>query len=461
MRGADRLATRLARWGVDRGDRVGLWLPKSLEAVTAIHGILRTGASYVPVDPTGPAARAAGILAASGVKAAVVAAELVPALRAAWPGSGPLPRLIVVEGLAGTEPGRPGNRGRAADPGRRRRCRLGRGHRRRCAVAALAAPRGGRPGVHPLHLGLDRPAQGRDALARQRLHVPRLVPADAGPVGRRRPVRLARPVPLRPVGVRPLRRLPERGDAGADRREPGQGPRPARRLPGRAADQRLVLGARRSSRCWPSTAGWTARASRRRGWCSSPARSSRWPRCGGCERSGRGPRCGTSTGRPRPTSAPPIRSPRRSPPIATEPLPDRPGLPAAPRPGRRRARPRRAAGHARRAGDRRPRRDARLFRPARADRRGVPRRRRRHALVPHRRPGHATTATGCFQFHGRRDRMVKKRGYRIELGEIESALYRHDGVDRAGVVAQAGRSRASRSRRSSRSSRTRRRRSSP
>ena len=47
---------------------------------------------------------------------------------------------------------------------------------------------------------------------------------------------------------------------------------------------------------------------------------------------------------------------------------------------------------------------------------------------------------GCFQFHGRRDRMVKKRGYRIELGEIESALYRHDGVDRAGVVARAGRS---------------------
>ena len=89
LRGADRLATRLARWGVDRGDRVGLWLPKSLEAVTAIHGILRTGASYVPVDPTGPAARAAAILASSGVKAAVVAAELAPALRAAWPGSRP------------------------------------------------------------------------------------------------------------------------------------------------------------------------------------------------------------------------------------------------------------------------------------------------------------------------------------------------------------------------------------
>ena len=96
-RDADRLATRLARWGVDRGDRVGLWLPKSLEAVTAIHGILLTGASYVPIDPTGPAIRAASILESSGVKAAIVAAELAEGLRTAWALSSPMPRLITVE----------------------------------------------------------------------------------------------------------------------------------------------------------------------------------------------------------------------------------------------------------------------------------------------------------------------------------------------------------------------------
>jgi amino acid adenylation domain-containing protein len=94
--GADRLATRLARWGVSRGDRVGLWQRKSLEAVTAIHGILRSGAAYVPVDPTGPAGRAAGILAASGVKVAVVESSLAATLRQAWEGPGPLPRLIHV-----------------------------------------------------------------------------------------------------------------------------------------------------------------------------------------------------------------------------------------------------------------------------------------------------------------------------------------------------------------------------
>jgi amino acid adenylation domain-containing protein len=40
-----------------------------------------------------------------------------------------------------------------------------------------------------------------------------------------------------------------------------------------------------------------------------------------------------------------------------------------------------------------------------------------------------------FVYVGRRDRMVKRRGYRIELGDIESALYRHQKVSEAAVVA--------------------------
>jgi acyl-coenzyme A synthetase/AMP-(fatty) acid ligase len=40
-----------------------------------------------------------------------------------------------------------------------------------------------------------------------------------------------------------------------------------------------------------------------------------------------------------------------------------------------------------------------------------------------------------FIYAGRRDRMVKRRGYRIELDDIECALYRHDSIREAGVVA--------------------------
>jgi acyl-coenzyme A synthetase/AMP-(fatty) acid ligase len=43
--------------------------------------------------------------------------------------------------------------------------------------------------------------------------------------------------------------------------------------------------------------------------------------------------------------------------------------------------------------------------------------------------------TDGFIYVGRRDRMVKRRGYRIELGDIESALYRHQQISEAAVVA--------------------------
>jgi acyl-coenzyme A synthetase/AMP-(fatty) acid ligase len=42
---------------------------------------------------------------------------------------------------------------------------------------------------------------------------------------------------------------------------------------------------------------------------------------------------------------------------------------------------------------------------------------------------------GDYIYVSRRDRMIKRRGYRVELGEIEAALYRHDSVTEAAVIA--------------------------
>ena len=56
--------------GVRPGDRVGLLLPKSTAAVTAIFGILKAGAAYVPADFSAPAERNCSILGDCQVRAA-------------------------------------------------------------------------------------------------------------------------------------------------------------------------------------------------------------------------------------------------------------------------------------------------------------------------------------------------------------------------------------------------------
>ncbi|UFN45100.1 non-ribosomal peptide synthetase [Nocardioides okcheonensis] len=54
---ADRLAGLLARRGIGRGDGVGLAVPRSVGSIVGLLGILRSGATYLPIDPTQPAGR--------------------------------------------------------------------------------------------------------------------------------------------------------------------------------------------------------------------------------------------------------------------------------------------------------------------------------------------------------------------------------------------------------------------
>jgi amino acid adenylation domain-containing protein len=58
---SSRLANLLREIGVSRGDRVGLYLEKSLEAVVGIYSVMKCGAAYVPLDPRAPILRLAYI----------------------------------------------------------------------------------------------------------------------------------------------------------------------------------------------------------------------------------------------------------------------------------------------------------------------------------------------------------------------------------------------------------------
>ncbi|MFF7633576.1 amino acid adenylation domain-containing protein [Kitasatospora sp. NPDC008050] len=72
---ANRLAHHLHEAGVRRGDRVGLYLDRTADAVVAVLAVLKTGAAYVPVDLTAPAERLAFAFADAQVRVVVTDQE--------------------------------------------------------------------------------------------------------------------------------------------------------------------------------------------------------------------------------------------------------------------------------------------------------------------------------------------------------------------------------------------------
>lgn len=62
------LAAVLKEQGVKRGDRIGIYMNRSLETAIAIYGILQAGAVYVPLDPLAPPARLRFVINDCGIK---------------------------------------------------------------------------------------------------------------------------------------------------------------------------------------------------------------------------------------------------------------------------------------------------------------------------------------------------------------------------------------------------------
>ncbi|UNC12334.1 amino acid adenylation domain-containing protein [Mycolicibacterium holsaticum DSM 44478 = JCM 12374] len=77
---ANRLAHLLISRGVGPGQRVALLFPRSVEAVVAIFAVLKTGAAYVPIDPSVPDARLEFVLGDAAPAAAVTTAALADRL---------------------------------------------------------------------------------------------------------------------------------------------------------------------------------------------------------------------------------------------------------------------------------------------------------------------------------------------------------------------------------------------
>ncbi|MEW5919059.1 MAG: amino acid adenylation domain-containing protein, partial [Gemmatimonadota bacterium] len=98
---SDRVRDYLIAAGTTRGDRVGVYATKSIDAYAAILGAMKAGAAYVPVDANAPAWRSAYILHDCAVKVAVMESRL----REAWEGEtrslGDVPTVLELASVGG------------------------------------------------------------------------------------------------------------------------------------------------------------------------------------------------------------------------------------------------------------------------------------------------------------------------------------------------------------------------
>jgi len=65
---SSQIAKHLLNLGVKKGDRIGILMPRCLETAIAVYGILKSGAAYVPIDPSVPNVRASFLIKDCGIK---------------------------------------------------------------------------------------------------------------------------------------------------------------------------------------------------------------------------------------------------------------------------------------------------------------------------------------------------------------------------------------------------------
>jgi non-ribosomal peptide synthetase component F len=68
---SSRLAETLERHGIGNGDRVAVNAPKSIGTVASLFGVVKSGAAYVPLDPSSPSRRRVEIMEDCGVRAII------------------------------------------------------------------------------------------------------------------------------------------------------------------------------------------------------------------------------------------------------------------------------------------------------------------------------------------------------------------------------------------------------
>ena len=97
---SNRLAHGLLAAGVERGDRVGIYMNRGIASVVGVFGILKAGAVYVPIDPLCPPARLRYIANKCKVTFLITSQDKLKNIEQLFSDESPLESIVVMDGPA-------------------------------------------------------------------------------------------------------------------------------------------------------------------------------------------------------------------------------------------------------------------------------------------------------------------------------------------------------------------------
>ena len=99
-RETNKLAYTLLGIGIERGERVGIYMSRCINSIVGAFGILKAGATYVPIDPMCPPSRLSYIINKCAIKFLLTSREKLTNIERVFPESSPIENILIMNSLA-------------------------------------------------------------------------------------------------------------------------------------------------------------------------------------------------------------------------------------------------------------------------------------------------------------------------------------------------------------------------
>jgi amino acid adenylation domain-containing protein len=98
-RESNKVAHMLVALKIAKGDRIGLYFNRGIESIISACGILKAGATYVPLDPASPVRRVTYIIEKCGIKSLLTLREKLTKIEKVFPEHPPLEHIVLMDGI--------------------------------------------------------------------------------------------------------------------------------------------------------------------------------------------------------------------------------------------------------------------------------------------------------------------------------------------------------------------------